>query len=133
MIRVGIYQLVSGDPTVHGLAPRGFYGQVPDDLTQYPCWSYKLVGGANNQTLRTSGVFRQRVEFNGWAQSAETAASIRDAISALVGDWGSATLGNGVNVLTTNIANSGTDFDPGDSRIFRCMVEFYVLYTNPSA
>lgn len=80
-------------------------------------------------TLRTTGTTRQRIEFNGHAQDYVTAEAIRSAIRSALDGW-SQKLSDGTNVLDAQVLNPGTDFVT-EQRIFRCMVEFYVLYTLP--
>jgi len=132
LIQAGFIALLKNDSATSALiGAKIFQGATPPDLTQYPCASFKLVGGSGNPTFRTSGVNRQRVEFNGHATDYPTADAIRTAITNALDGW-TQKLDDGTNVITTLQANPGTDFEPGEARIFRCMVEFYVLYTQPS-
>lgn len=132
MIQAGFIALLNDDSATSALiANRIFAGALPPDLTLLPAASFKLVGGSGNPTLRTSGVNRQRVEFNGHAYDYATANAIRAAITNALDGWAEL-LDDGTNVITAFLANPGTDFEPGEARIFRCMVEFYVLYTQPS-
>jgi hypothetical protein len=61
----------------------------------------------------------------------QVARAIRAAVIAALDGW-SATLSDGTRVLDTTVLNPGTDFC-SEQRIFRCMCEFYVLYTLPTA
>lgn len=131
MIDAGIYALLSADSAVSALVGNRIYETVaPDDLTEYPCVSYSFVGGGNEQTLSTTGVFRQRVQFDCFSVDApETAKAIAAAVMMAVINW-DGVLANGVNVLNTNLINPGTDFAT-EQRMFRRMIEFYVIYTLP--
>jgi hypothetical protein len=130
MLAEGLYALLSGS-AVAALAQGGIYpGAAPDDQAQYPCVSYSLVGGSADPGLTTTGVIRQRVELNGFSfNSYAEAAQIRAAIIAALDGW-QLTLSDGVRILDAYLLNPGTDF-VSEQRCFRCMVEFYVLYTLP--
>jgi hypothetical protein len=131
MMQEGLNALLEGSQAA-ALAQGGiFAGVAPDDKKLYPCVSYSLVGGSADPTLTTSGVIRQRVELNGFSfNSYAEAAEIRAAIIAALEGW-QQQLSDGVNILDTVLLNPGTDF-VSEQRCFRCMCEFYVLYTLPS-
>lgn len=138
MIETGLYALLAADAGVSALvAGRVYSGAAPDDLAQYPCVVYSMVGGSSEPTLNTPGMIRQRVQIDGFAASpsgANTpgtiAAQIRAAVIAALSGW-QQTLGDGTNVSNTVLLNPGTDF-VSEQRIFRCMCEFYVLFTYPN-
>ena len=46
-------------------------------------------------------------------------------------DGWSQKLDDGLDVITSLLLNPGTDM-VSEERIFRCMVEFYILYTLPA-
>ncbi len=145
MIAQGLYSLLSasqgGDAVDTYVAGRIFAGAAPDDLTQYPCIAYSFVGGASEPALTSSGVVRQRVEVNAFAvmpdvvnslQPYDVAGKIRMAIIKRINGWQQNSVGgDATNVLDASLLNPGTDFVTED-RIFRCLCEFYVLYTLPS-
>ena len=122
-------QLAATSAVTGLIGARVFEGAAPPDLQQYPCASFALVGGSSDPTLNTSGTVSQRVEFNGFALDYPTADAIRSAIIAALNGW-QEVLSDGTNVLETALLNPGTDL-VSEQRIFRCMVEFYVLYTLP--
>lgn len=133
MIDAGIYALGAADSGLSALCgARGYQTQAPPDQAQYPLWTYRFVGGSTKPTLNSSGVIRQRVEFNGLALDGITAAAIRSRILVLFDRW-SQLLSDGTNVTDAWILNPGTDFEPGVDLIFRCMCEFYMLYTLPTS
>lgn len=138
MIDAGLDALLAADSGVAALVGANiFAGDAPDDAAMYPCVTYSFVGGSSNPTLNTSGTIRQRVEINGHAMmpsgtltAGSVAAAIRAAVINAVNGWRQL-LGDGTNVLSTTLANPGTDF-VSEQRIFRCMCEFYILYTLPA-
>lgn len=136
MIEEGIYALLAADTGVSALvAGRIFAIAGPPDRAQMPYLVYSLVGGSSDQTLRTSGVNRHRLQIDAYAADpngsdgpAKVAAQIRAAAIAALEGW-NGQLSGGINVLDTLTLNPGTDFCT-EQMIFRCMAEFYVLYTN---
>lgn len=146
MIEEGLVALLKapngGDAIDTYVTPAGgIYGDdAPPDMSLMPCITYLLVGGSANPTLGTSGVLSQRVELNAHVVNPDTgtglspraiAGKVRAAIIQRVNGW-QQLLGDGTNVLNAELVNPGTDF-VNEQRIFRCMVEFRVLYTLPPA
>lgn len=138
MIQEGLHALLAADTSVAAIVNgRIFEILAPDDRQLYPCLSYTLVGGSSEPTMGTSGVLRERIEINALClepaagKSPYTiAAYLRAAVIQAVNGW-QQNLSDGTRVLNTVLLNPGTDFCTED-RIFRCMVEFYVLYTLPN-
>lgn len=130
-LQAGLLAQLAADAGVSALVGAKFFeGAMPPDFKMYPCVSFAFVGGSAESTLDTSGVIRQRVEMNGGALDYPTADAIRTALIVALNGW-QQRLADGFNVLNTTLLNPGTDFVT-EQRIFRCMVEFYVLYTLPS-
>ena len=131
MIQKGIFAELAADTGIASIAGDRFFEVAsPPDLTQFPCLVLTLVGGAVEQTLSTSGVVRQRVEISAFAIDYATAATLREAVKSVLDGW-SQKLDDGLDVITTLLLNPGTDM-VSEERIFRCMVEFYILYTLPA-
>ena len=131
MIQEGLKALLAANAGVSALvAGRIFPVLGPPDIGQMPYVVYVCVGGSSEPSLSTSGVLRQRIEINAHAETYGAAAVLRAAIISAVNGWNE-TLADGTHVLNTTLLNPGTDFC-GEDRIFRCMVEFYVLYTLPA-
>lgn len=131
MLQEGLYSLLKNSSAVASLVGgRIFPAEAPDDLAEYPCVVYSLVGGSSGQTLDTTGVSRQRLEVNGYSfNSYAEAAKIRAAVAGAIEGW-SQLLTDGTNILDSISIGPGTDF-VSEQRCFRCMVEFYVLFTQP--
>jgi hypothetical protein len=147
VIDAGIYALLAADAGVEALVGTSiFAGDAPDDLAQYPCIAYSFVGGSSDPTMSTSGAIRQRVQIDCFAarssgslSAGSVAAAIRQAaILAILKAWhplwpaAPAVLADGTTVLDAVLLDPGTDF-VSEQRIFRCMCEFYVQYTLPTA
>ena len=131
MITEGLYALLAADSGVSAIVgARIYYVEAPPDLTKYPCVAYRLVGGNSNPTFNTSGTLRSRVEIDAYAINGSVADELRGAVINAVNGW-QQKLGDNTNVLDAILLNPGTDFC-SEERIFRCMCEFYVLYTLPS-
>ncbi len=130
MIQEGVFALLSADAGVSALVSNRIFGVVaPDDLALYPCIAYSSVGGASDPSLSSSGVLRQRLQVDCSALDYPTAAQIRAAVIAAMNGW-QELLSDGTNVLNAVLLNPGTDF-ANEQRLFRCMVEFYILFTLP--
>lgn len=135
MIDEGIYARLAADAGVSAWVGGHIYAvEGPPDATKMPYVTYRFVGGSNEGTFDTSGVFHQRVEVNAHVaapknglQPGTVAAKIRRAVIAAMKGW-SQVLPDGTHVTDTHIANPGIDFCSGQM-IFRCMVEFRVDYT----
>jgi hypothetical protein len=132
MLQEGLFALLAANTGVTALVGSRVYEvAAPDDMKQFPCVAYSLVGGSADPTVDTSGVIRQRVELNGFSfNSYAEAAKIRAAIILALDGW-SQLLGDGTDILQAILLNPGTDF-VSEQRCFRCMVEFYVDYTLPA-
>lgn len=126
----GLYALLAADSGIADITSRIYRGAAPPERHQYPCLTYRFVGGSADPTLETSGVIRQRVEINGLSFNSEEASDLLAAAILCVNGWQQA-LTDGTHVLTTELLNPGTDID-GEDRLFRRLAEFYVYYTLPS-
>lgn len=134
MIDTAVYQVLAGSIGVTSISPRVYFMAAPDDATQYPCSEYKLVGGASEAGLTTTGVLRARVEINAYGFDAEVVAnlSLQQVLAVeSLNAGGTTQLADRVRLLSVELLNPGTDFVT-EQRIFRRMVEFYVFYTLPS-
>lgn len=142
MIEEGLVALLTaangGDAIDTYVAGDVFGDSAPPDQTALPCLCYSLVGGASEPTLNGPGVIRQRIEINALAMQPAggigpraIAGKIRAAVIARLNGW-QHTLTDGTVVLNAVLLNPGTDFVT-EERVFRCMCEFYVLYTLPTS
>jgi hypothetical protein len=139
VIESGIYELLAADAGVAALvAGRIFLGAAPDDLAQYPCIAYSMVGGSSDPTFQGAGMIKQRVQVDAFAAVSANggtpgtiAAQIRAAVIKAMNGLQQTGLEDGTFISSTVLLNPGTDF-VSEQRIFRCMCEFYVLFTIPN-
>jgi Protein of unknown function (DUF3168) len=131
MMQEGLYSLLAADAGVSALVGANIFQiEAPDDLSFYPCATYKCIAGTTEDTLDGCHVIRQRVELAGYAAgpgAGAKAARIRAAIIKALDGW-KQTLADGTDVKGVELINPATDFC-SEQRIFRCMCEFYVLYS----
>ena len=141
MIEAGLSALLLGNSAVAAIAgAKVFFGDAPPDPTQYPCVAISMVGGSSDPTFSSNGMIRQRVELNAFANAPDSggnsprtvAGNLRAAVIAALSGW-QQLLSDGTCVSNAVLLNPGTDFGPGEDRIFRCMCEFYVLFTLPTS
>jgi len=132
VIDQGLVALLAANTGVAALLANGdassiFQTVVPPDRVQYPCIGYQFVGGASAETLSTSGQQRSRVQIDCWGVTAESAKLLADAVrQALNGYQGLLT--DGTLLLNAKMLHPGIDYFSDDSRFFRRMLEFYLLY-----
>lgn len=130
MFQQGLFPKLSADAGVSAIAGTNIFAAMgPDDTSRFPCVVASLVGGSTDPTTNGSGVFKSRLQLDCYAFDYHTADQLRRAVIACLDGW-QQSLTDGTNILNAVPLNPGTDFG-GESRIFRCMVEFYVLYTLP--
>ena len=121
-----IAELSTGSSLTALIGARFFEAAPPPDLTQYPCIALTLVGGSSSDTIDGADVYDQRLEISAYALDFPTADAIRTAVIRTLSGW-YGPQSDQVNILNTHILNPGTDMVSED-RVFRCLVEFHVLY-----
>jgi hypothetical protein len=131
----GLVALWSASPTIAPLLATGdarsiFEGAVPPDNSRYPCLGYLFAGGSSEPTFNTSGVQRTRLQMDCWAQTPRDAKLLAAAvIKDFNGYSGILTDSEHIPLLDVALIHPGTDIFSGESRMFRRMLEFYLLYT----
>jgi len=132
MIDEGLVSLLAGDAGVKAILASGDAGSiyqmvVPEDEAQYPCIGYQFVGGASGGTFNTSGMQRSRVQLDCWAIRPEDGMHLAEAVrKALNGYQG--LLSDGTYLSNAVLIHPGVDLFSDQSRFFRRMLEFYLLY-----
>lgn len=141
MIDVGLVNLLAGNAGAAALLGAGgassqpgytpqasiFGDVVPEDVTQYPCIAYQFVGGRSDPTLTTSGAQCSRVQIDCWAVNRLVAKQLANAVRQCLNGY-SGVLSDGTRLMTADLIHPGIDFFSDDSRFFRRMLEFYLLY-----
>jgi hypothetical protein len=126
MIEQGLWQLLSTTGAITTLCGTRIYPAVlPTDPT-YPCVLYKMIAAKPSPTMATSGFQRWRIEFDCFANTYLSAASLRSALrSTLEGYRG--TLSDGTYLQDAQFIQLGDMFED-DARVYRAMIEFYLFF-----
>lgn len=134
MIADSIFALLSADPGVAAIAGTRIYPMVLPDDAAFPAITYQQVGGSSTPTMDTSGVQKLRLQIDCWSAplplggTYRQASGLRDAVRRAL-DGYSGVLGDGTQLSRAWIVNPGMDFFAHEALQYRCMLEFYLLYT----
>ncbi|HEV2463549.1 MAG TPA: DUF3168 domain-containing protein [Acidobacteriaceae bacterium] len=134
MIEAGITAFLQASSALAALVGTRIYPTQLPDSTVYPAITYQMVGGNSKPTLDTSGVQKLRMQFDCWSAATPDggtyaqAASVREALIAALNGV-QTTLSDGTRLLTADLVNPGMSFFEREALQYRCMVEFYLLYT----
>lgn len=133
MIQTGIFSLITGFPGVAALIGTRCYPVTLPENPTLPALRYQFAGGSSEPTFETSGMQKARIQFDAFAETADAAIALRDA---LIGTQGSPALngyrgflGDGTYLQEAQLVGPGTDYFETDPRQYRCMMEFYLEYT----
>lgn len=130
MIQIGIFSLLTGFPGVAALVGTRVIPVTLPEPPILPALTYQFAGGSSQPTFETSGMQKQRVQFDCWGQSYDDAASLRAALIAALNGYQGA-LSDGTYLQNAELLQS-MDFFENEARQYRCMVEFYLWYDFPS-
>lgn len=101
---------------------------IPEDRRKFPCLSYQFVGGSSGNTLDgRGGIQTSRVQIDCWAITAIAAKQLGDAVRQCLDNY-QGTLSDGTWLQTANMLHPGIDFFSDESRFYRRMLEFYLVY-----
>lgn len=133
MMQEGLAALLENDAAVSAIiAGRVFAIQAPDQGEVYPCLVYKCVGGEGGAVFEDgAGMIRQRIEVTAFSANGAEAMRLRYAATIALKKWRKQLLSDGTFIDTCNLLNPGTDVEPGTTRYFSCMCEFYVFFNMP--
>lgn len=134
MMQEGLAALLESDVAVSAIAAGHIFAiQAPDQGEVYPCLVYKCVGGESNPVFKDgAGMIRQRVEVAALSISGAEAMRLRYAATIALKNWGKQMLSDGTWIDTCVLLNPGQDLEPGTTRYFTCLAEFYVIFTMPN-
>jgi hypothetical protein len=129
----GLAALLENDAGVAAIvAGRIFAIQAPPQGEVYPCVVYKCVGGEGAAIFEDgAGPIRQRIEITAYSADGGEAMRLRYAATVALKQWRHETLSDGTWIDTCNLLNPGLDIEPGSTRYFSCMAEFYVFFNMP--
>lgn len=133
MMQEGLAALLENDAAVSAIiAGRVFAIQAPDQGEVYPCLVYKCVGGNVVAVFeRRAGMICQRIEVTAFSANAGEAMRLRYAATLALCGWCNQLLADGTYVDSCDLSDPGTDVEPGTTRYFSCMCEFYVFFNMP--
>ncbi len=127
MIETGIFALLTGNANISAIVGTRVYpGNLPEPPV-LPAISHRLVGGNSDPTFDTSGLQRQRREFNCHAGTDDAALALRAVLIQEMNGY-RGVLSDGTVLQNMDLVQS-MDFFDEDPRQFRCMVEFYLYFT----
>lgn len=126
MIEAGLFHLLSTAPSVSALCGTRIYPDVrPTDPT-YPLIEYKEIGGRGSPTWDTSGMQRDRFQFDCFGKTKADAAALRDALRKTLNGY-NGLLSDGTILQNAILIGKGSSYTE-DPRIYSCTMEFYLLY-----
>lgn len=126
MIKAGLFHLLSTTSAITEICGTRIYPDVRPTGPEYPLIEYKEISSKSNETLDTSGMQRDRYQFDCCAISSLAAEQLREALrQTLNGYQGQLSDGTFLqNVVLLNRMSSYTDVP----RIYCATTEFYLLY-----
>jgi hypothetical protein len=126
MIDEGLWNLLTTSAQVSSLCGTRIYPEVRPTNPVYPLIEMKEISGVGRQTWATSGMQRDRYQFDCYAATKGAAAVLRDAVRQVLNGY-NGLLSDGTFLQNAWLINriSGYRDDP---RIYVSTIEFYVLY-----
>jgi hypothetical protein len=92
----------------------------------YPLIEFKEIAGKANPTWDTSGMQRDRFQFDCYGERKSDAALLRDALRKTLNGY-NGLLSDGTLLQNAILINKGSSYSD-DPRIYSCTLEFYLLY-----
>jgi hypothetical protein len=126
MIEAGLFNLLSTAPSVTALCGTRVYPDVRPEEPVYPLIVVKEIAGRANPTLDTSGMQRDRFQFDCYGSSKNDASLLRDALRKTLNGY-NGLLSDGTLLQNAVLMNKTSSFS-GTPRIYCCTYEFYLFY-----
>lgn len=126
MIEAGLYNLLSTATAITALCQTRIYPDVRPTSPQYPLIEFKEIGGKADPTLDTSGMQRDRFQFDCCGLTKSAAATLRDALRLTLNGY-NGLLSDGTYLQDAVLINKGSSYSD-DPRIYCATYEFYLLY-----
>ncbi len=128
MIEQGLAAYLDADAGLTALIAGRLYPVVPPEAAIYPCLTYQVVVSEPEYDLRGVQSGKKTFQFDAWgtySQCRSVAQALRDRL-----DTAHTTLSDGTRLMSAWRANEIDSFD-GDSRLYRVMCEYELLFVEP--
>jgi hypothetical protein len=126
MIEAGLYTLLSTASPIVAICSTRIYPDVRPTSPVYPLMEFKEIGGIARPTFNTSGMQRDRFQFDCFGQRKSDAAALRDALRQTLNGY-QGLLSDGTFLQNAWLINKGSSYSD-DPRIYCATYEFYLLY-----
>lgn len=126
MIETGLFTLLSTAPSIAALCGTRVYPDVRPQGSLYPLIEFKEIAGRGDPTFETSGMQRDRYQFDCFGETKKDAALLRDALRKTLNGY-NGLLSDGTLLQDAQLINKTTDYSD-DPRLFCCTLEFYLFY-----
>lgn len=126
MIKAGLFHLLSTTPAIAAICATRVHPDLRPTSPLYPLIEYKGISLKSSPTLTTSGMQRDRYQFDCCAGDSLLAEQLRDVLRQTLNGY-QGVLSDGTylqNVLLNNMLDSYTDIP----RIYCATIEFYLFY-----
>jgi Protein of unknown function (DUF3168) len=126
VIDEGLWSLLSTSAQVSSLCGTRIYPEVRPTDAKLPLIEMKEISGIGRQTWDTSGMQRDRYQFDCYAKTKGAAVVLRDAVRQVLNGY-RGRLSDGTFLDNAWVINRVSGFQD-DPRIYISTIEFYVLY-----
>lgn len=126
MIEAGLFHLLSTAPSIVALCGTRVYPDVRPTGPKYPLIEYKEIAGAGDPTFETSGLQRDRFQFDCYGETKSDAALLRDALRKTLNGY-NGLLSDGTLLQNALLIGKNSAYSD-DPRLYCCTLEFYLFY-----
>lgn len=126
MLKSAVFRLLSTTSAITAICGTRIYPEVRPTGPAYPLIVFKKISKKANPTMNTSGMQRDRYQFDCWAQADIVAEQLCDVLRQTLNGY-QGTLSDGTILQNAMISNENTSFTD-DPRIYCDTIEFLLLY-----
>jgi hypothetical protein len=126
MIDQGLWTLLTTSAQITSLCGTRVYPDVRPTNPVYPLIEMKEISGIGRETWDTSGMQRDRYQFDVYAETKAVATTLRDAVRQVLNGY-NGVLSDGTFLQNAWLINKMSSYSD-DPRIYKSTMEFYVLY-----
>ena len=126
MIDQGLWTLLTTSAQITSLCGTRVYPDVRPTNPVYPLIEMKEISGIGRETWDTSGMQRDRYQFDVYAETKAAATTLRDAVRQVLNGY-NGVLSDGTFLQNAWLINKMSSYSD-DPRIYKSTMEFYVLY-----